>query len=91
MVLVLMSFLNEKGYNFKLSNYGVYFSPCVQFNRVLKKNIQTTFVCTVKLILFLLDEYYNHLDVFCCILLLKCLNWKLYCVYGNTRWNLENI
>lgn len=25
MILILTSFLNEKGYNLKMSNYGVYF------------------------------------------------------------------
>lgn len=36
MILVLTSFLNEKGYNFKMSNYGVVFFLMCTVNHVLK-------------------------------------------------------
>lgn len=73
MILVIMSFLNEKGYIIsKMSNnYGVYFLLVCTVNHVLKKTSKLPLCVMLKLI-FLLDEYYKHLDVFCCILLLKC-------------------
>lgn len=50
MILVLTSFLNEKGYNFKMSNYGVsfFFLMCT-VNHVLKTS-RLPLLCTVKLI-----------------------------------------
>lgn len=60
--ILVMSFLNEKGYNFKMSNYGVcflfFFLMCT-VNHVLKTS-RLPLLCTVE-----------HLDVFRCILILR--------------------
>lgn len=52
MILVLTSFLNEKGYNFKMSNYGVcFFLLCtVNYVPVLKKDPDYLYCVFVKLI-----------------------------------------
>lgn len=46
MIMVLTSFLNEKGYNFKMSNYGVcfFFFMCT-VNHVLKTS-RLPLLCT---------------------------------------------
>lgn len=44
MILVLTSFRNEKGYNFKMSNYGVFFPKCT-VNHVLKRS-RLPLLCT---------------------------------------------
>lgn len=53
------------------NNYGVYFRLVCTVNHVLKKK-HPDYLCVLLKLIFLLDEYYKHLDVFCCILLLKC-------------------
>jgi len=66
MILVLTSFLNEKGYNFKMSNYGGFFPLCT-VNHVLKTS-RLPLLCTVELISITLSTFVClllHSDTLC--------------------------